>query len=331
MSTLIYHSGGLGDFLTALPAVRAWRLGHPQESAVLLGKPSHGTVACCSGYFDEVWDVGSASHAWLFGTETAVSENTRSMFSQFTAAVLFASPDSPIANRLSSAGVRKLYSQAPFPESRTPAALYHLSLFPGLTRLLDHFGPIIRSDPGYRKDALDLLEGVDDYIIIHPGSGSRIKNWPFEHFNAVARECRCRGFKIVWIYGEAEIDLPTPTGDLVVRNALLPVVVHLLEMSSAYIGNDSGISHLAAATGCRSIILFGPSDDAVWAPPGAHVTIVKARRACDSCHPFRDGCRRCTDSCMRRISVEEVFETFMRTMGSRCIKLATPALYYNEC
>ena len=46
------------------------------------------------------------------------------------------------------------------------------------------------------------------------------------------------------------------------------------ELASArlYIGNDSGITHLAAAVGCPTIALFGPTDAAVWAPRGGHVT-----------------------------------------------------------
>jgi heptosyltransferase-3 len=315
MSALVYHSGALGDFLTVLPAVGAWRHAHPKEKVILLGKPAYGVIAFHSGYIDEVRDVGSASNAWLFSSEAALPANAREIYSHVNTAVLFAAPDSPVALRLSAAGVREFYSQAPFPDRRISASLYHLSLFPRVTHLLDHFGPIIRANPDFRQGALELLEGIDDYIAIHPGSGSEVKNWPFENFAALSQECQRRGIAIVWIYGEAESDLPVVPGALVVRNAPLPILVHLLKMSRAYIGNDSGISHLAAGAGCRSTVLFGPSDDAVWKPQGSHVTVVKARRCLSPCHPFREGSSRCGNSCMRRLSVEEVFETFKRNIG----------------
>jgi heptosyltransferase III len=320
MSTLFYHSGALGDFLTVLPAIRAWRLTHPREKVVLLGKPSFGAIARRSGYIDEVWDVGSISNAWLFSLQTAVPENARAMYAAIGVAVLFAAPDSPVGGRLLAAGVGKIHSQTPFPVRRTPAVAYHLSFVPGLTLLLDHFGPIILSDPAFKKDALQLLGGIDDYIVIHPGSGSAIKNWPFEFFGQFSEKCKQCGLSVVWMYGEAEKDLPAASGSLVVRNEPLPILVHLLKMSTAYIGNDSGISHLAAGAGCRCVVLFGPSDDVVWGPRGAHVTIVKARRTCAPCHPFRDGSRRCGDSCMRRLSVDEVFEAFVRTVGEVSVR-----------
>jgi ADP-heptose:LPS heptosyltransferase len=131
---------------------------------------------------------------------------------------------------------------------------------------------------------------------------------------AFAKACRRCGFNVVWLYGEAERDLPAANGFRVIRNAPLPVVVHVLKMSRAYIGNDSGISHLAAGAGCRSTVLFGPSDDVVWGPCGAHVTIVKARRLCAPCHTGRNTILRCKDSCMRRLSVEEVVEAFLRNV-----------------
>jgi heptosyltransferase III len=312
MAALFYHCGALGDFLTVLPVIRAWRMVFPGEKIVLLGRQAHGTIA--RGCVDEVWEAASVSQAWLFSDKTTIPENARSRYCEITSAVLFAAPQSPIVNRLRAVGVKNIYSHAPFPDQRISAVEYHLALVPGLMDMLDHFGPIVIADPAFKKDALLVLDGMDDYIVIHPGSGSAFKNWPFDNFKLFAENCHRCGLHVLWIYGEAESDLPEVPGSRVVRGAPLPILVHLLAMSKGYLGNDSGISHLAAATGRRSMVLFGPSDDVVWGPRGAHVTIVKARHACAPCHPFRDGSRQCENTCMQRLSVEAVFEAFLRTI-----------------
>lgn len=48
-----------------------------------------------------------------------------------------------------------------------------------------------------------------------------------------------------------------------------------LARARLYIGNDSGITHLAAAVGTPVLALFGPTDPAVWAPRGPHVRVVR--------------------------------------------------------
>ena len=313
---LLYHIGALGDFLCLLPAVRAWRFTHPLENIILLGKPAFGILAKQDGYIDEVWDAQSAVNAWLFLDKASLPENTRVRYSSITTAILFSTRGSPIAAQLRAAGVKTIYSHAPFPNRRVPIVSYYLSCLPGLAQCSDYSGPLLRSHPDFELDALKLLDGIDGYIVIHSGSGSKIKNWPIENFVEFSKECECRGFHVVWIYGEAEDELPVLSGSRIVRNAPLPVLIHLLKRSTVYIGNDSGISHLAASTGCRCVVLLGPSDEVVWGPAGPHVTIVKARRFCAPCHPSLSGKNECKNSCMQLISVQEVIEAFVRTVDA---------------
>jgi ADP-heptose:LPS heptosyltransferase len=58
------------------------------------------------------------------------------------------------------------------------------------------------------------------------------------------------------------------------ENLLLPEVVRLVRHSRGFIGNDSGITHLAAYFGCPTIALFGPTDPAIWGPVGKRVRIL---------------------------------------------------------
>jgi hypothetical protein len=109
-------------------------------------------------------------------------------------------------------------------------------------------------------------------VIIHPGSGGRIKNWPLANFVEVAEALHAQGRRVVWSLGPAEEgwDLPgkgLPTESLVDRAARLA-------SAKLYIGNDSGITHLAAAVGCPTIAIFGPTNPAVWAPLGDNVSVL---------------------------------------------------------
>ena len=63
---------------------------------------------------------------------------------------------------------------------------------------------------------------------------------------------------------------------LVGRNLPLPTLAALLARCAAYFGHDTGISHIAAAAGTPSTLLFGPTDPATWAPQGAHVRVISA-------------------------------------------------------
>jgi heptosyltransferase-3 len=311
MSALVYHAGALGDFLTVLPAVKAWSYAHPDEKVVLLGKCAFGFLAFNSGYIDNVWDVEDSSNAWLFSAKADIPQKARTLFRDIKTAILFTASDSPIVHHLSRLGVSEIIIQNPFPIQRIPITLFHLSLFLEDAKILDHFGPIIHSPREFEQVARSLIDGFHDFVVIHPGSGSEIKNWPFDNFIRFSEKLVKNHYsRIVWICGEAERKLSFPAGAIIVKNAPLPVLVHVLRRSTAYIGNDSGISHLAASVGCQCIILFGPSDDCIWKPHGAHVHIVKARHPCKPCHPHGNMREGCTESCMRLLSVDDVYGKF---------------------
>jgi heptosyltransferase-2 len=85
--------------------------------------------------------------------------------------------------------------------------------------------------------------------------------------------------KLLLVGGEADQarlrDLHNP--DAVMANNLpLPVVAALLQQAAGFIGHDSGISHIAAATGTTCLLLFGPTDPAVWAPINRDVHVLPA-------------------------------------------------------
>lgn len=110
-------------------------------------------------------------------------------------------------------------------------------------------------------------EDAEPFAVIHPFSGSARKNWPLENFGQLARRLQL-AMPVYWCYGPED-----PPEDDAVRIENLYELACWLAKASLYVGNDSGITHLAAAVGTPVLALFGPTDPAVWGPRGPDVKI----------------------------------------------------------
>lgn len=107
----------------------------------------------------------------------------------------------------------------------------------------------------------------ENFAAIHPFSGGARKNWPLEKFRQLARGLE-RTMPVRWCAGP---DDPPLAG--AVRIDDLYELACWLASARLYVGNDSGITHLAAAVGTPVLALFGPTDPAIWAPRGEHVRV----------------------------------------------------------
>ena len=112
-------------------------------------------------------------------------------------------------------------------------------------------------------------------IAIFPGSGSPAKNWPLDKFATLARMLS-ENAGVVFILGPAEsaienrlreYDLP------VLKDLDLGTVAGIARLAAGFVGNDSGVSHLAAAADAPGVVIFGPTDPARWRPLGRIVVL----------------------------------------------------------
>lgn len=108
---------------------------------------------------------------------------------------------------------------------------------------------------------------LEHFAVIHPFSGSARKNWPLNNFRAVAARLEPL-LPVHWCCGPED----PPVGGAVRIDDLFELACWLAR-ASLYIGNDSGITHLAAAVGTPVLAWFGVTDPAVWAPRGPNVKI----------------------------------------------------------
>jgi heptosyltransferase-3 len=130
------------------------------------------------------------------------------------------------------------------------------------------------------------LGSGEKLMVIQPGSGGTKKCWHLENFLAVARELDSRGVEIVFLLGPVELDRFSDANikkigsvGRCLTDLSLTQVLGLLSCVDGFIGNDSGITHLAAGLGIRTYGVFGPTDPAVYKSIGPAVTVFTSRTA----------------------------------------------------
>jgi ADP-heptose:LPS heptosyltransferase len=135
--------------------------------------------------------------------------------------------------------------------------------------------PLLFTEPE-KIEAEAAVSGLPPgFVVVHPGSGSHAKNWPLERFVDAVRRL-VGGGPWLLVLGPAESDLPAPPDALVARAMPVRRLGAVLARAGLFLGNDSGVSHLAAACGTRTLALFGPTDPAQWAPVGRAVRTLRA-------------------------------------------------------
>ncbi|MBM4148555.1 MAG: glycosyltransferase family 9 protein [Lentisphaerae bacterium] len=284
-NTLVLRGGALGDFILAMPVLSALRTDAPGSRVCVAGYMPQARLAVEGGLADEAVSLDEASFARLFAVDAGFSTRERAWFAGFDTAISFLrDPDGVVVRNLKGLGVRRVLSRDPLPPTGTHAA--------------DHLAAVLRelggapprpAIPAFKLRSRDgASEGVgrpvvpETAVVLHPGSGSARKNWPIESFVAVAGVLHRAGAgSPVFLFGEAD---GAALGRYRAMSAPWPVlagldvleVSRLLSECCAYVGNDSGVTHLAAALGCNCVAVFGPTNPSEWGPRGDNVRLIRA-------------------------------------------------------
>ena len=263
MKTLCVFTGGIGDTLLAGPAFAHLR---DQGSLDLAGNPDRLALIQAADACDGIHDLDHIEFHTLFEDP---SPKLRTFIQKYDRIIVWMRDDGAIQQALKGCGTHdvKVVPGIP-PESwRSHATDYYLS---GIDAALAKPRPPLR----ITKWEGEALAEPNYDIIIHPGSGSPTKNWPIENFVSVANAFENAGRQVAWIRGPAEEQLNYPANAEFVEAVDLISLSRCLAHANCFVGNDSGTTHLAAATGCQIVAVFGPTDPAVWAPRGDHVQVV---------------------------------------------------------
>jgi lipopolysaccharide heptosyltransferase III len=119
------------------------------------------------------------------------------------------------------------------------------------------------------KPAPQIANG-GNYALIHAAPMFTYKEWTHEGWRSVAAGLAKRGLTVIAIGGPGEAERryleEVWKGVTAVHQMQWPQMTNLLAKARVYIGPDTSVTHLAAATGCKTVALFGPTDPRVWGP-----------------------------------------------------------------
>jgi heptosyltransferase-3 len=270
------RAGALGDGICSLYGLRALREAWPRWQMSWVGHAAVGELALAAGLVDgaEVLDQGAWAPLWREGAQ-GLSAAMRRRLQQTQALVLQLADEGGCLERqllaLLPSGARCLrLPHAPM-SGAGPACL---QLAQGLQAWLPAQGAGLwegMQRPLLAAGGCAAVGAVEGRLVaIHPGSGSLQKNWPVEGWLEVAAWLGARGFEAVWVLGEAELERGTlPSAVAGRRWQALPMreLIQRLSGCAMFLGHDSGLGHLAGALGLPGLLLFGPSEAGVWAPP----------------------------------------------------------------
>ena len=281
---LILRGGAIGDFIMTLPVLQALRAQWPDAYIELIGYPHIANLALAANLVDHVESLDRAGIARFFTPTPSFSEEQAEHIRSFDIVFTFLhDPDALVRDNLQAAGAQMVIYGSPI-VTEGHAADHLVKPLESLAIYATDNVPSLRLSESICARGQEWLQQHNcskNVLAIHPGSGSPRKNWPAERFGEVARQAMGAGWNPFFILGEADGEsariIQTQALDLpVLRDATLVEVAGVLTQCAAFVGNDSGITHIAAAVGVPVVALFGESDPDRWGPRGSRVCILRA-------------------------------------------------------
>jgi heptosyltransferase III len=279
---LIIRPGAIGDTLLTFPIIKTIRNEHGNQHITLVGNPDILPLALASGLVDETSDYGHPQWSSLFSIHDTFSPTLRDQLQQTDLAICWLrDPDGLVKQNLRMAGVQKIKIATGRPSGdKQIHVVQYLAETIGLQHVELPFKLSLKTAD------LSIGGSSSQPIAIHPGSGSAQKCWPASSFAALINSLWQRNYPVLLLAGPADhprvediqrLLPPQPIpGSLttLIDMPLIEVAQHLLQCR-CYIGNDSGVTHLAAMLGVPTVVLFGPSDPSTWHPIGPAVTLIQ--------------------------------------------------------
>lgn len=285
---VMIHPGGLGDVLLAVPAMIRLRTRFPDHRLALCAEGQVARLLLACGIIDDWTSVQGLACADVFAGGESVSGPVQLWLESCDLAIGWMEDrGSGLKTTLTAAGAREVILRSPF--SASIQAIHQRDRFLEAIHETQTDGEgcasltVAESFLRLGRACLQAA-GVSielPYVVIHPGSGSAHKCVAPETLSAVVAAIQTFGATPVILEGPAD---GKPVERLLQSCINRPVVLKGLDLLTVagvfaqarlFVGQDSGVTHLAGLIGVRTIALFGPTDPARWAPSGAHVTVVQ--------------------------------------------------------
>jgi hypothetical protein len=286
---LLLRFGGLGDLLAVLPSISYLRKTMPDGELTLVCREEYGGLFQDAGFVDRLVPAGGRRVAALFASISGADLETRRWAGDFTLAAAWMQkpPDPSLEEALRSIGIPEVrvialpaFLAVPVSRFFFDATVFNIPNTgvnaPGFDECarLPVSERAVASARGLRSS---IGGGRGPFAVVHPGSGGESKRWPLANFLEIVRRLADRGMPGVLVTGEAEEE-PSFSGPLEegglppgwtwLSRPPLSGLAGLLAEASFYLGNDSGVTHLAAACGAKVLALFREDLAPAWRPFG---------------------------------------------------------------
>lgn len=268
---LILRALGLGDFLTAVPALRALARAFPDHQRELVAPPALGPLVSLTGAVDRLIPASGLRSGPALEPRPRVAVNLHGKGPESHHLLLSAEPEHLVAYRGPGAALGPHWSEEEHEVERW-------------SRLV---GETCGRSPGHGDLRLPRPTGAPRWppytAVVHPGAASGSRRWPAERFAEVAGRLESSGWRVVITGSSQERALARkvarlaglPAHRAMAGRTSLAELAGLVHDCGLLVSGDTGIAHLASAFGTRSVVLFGPVSPSVWGPPedGPHVAL----------------------------------------------------------
>ena len=268
---LLVRFGGLGDLLVALPSIQLIRGKYPEARLTLACRREYGALLQETGVVDEIVAEDSRLLTPLFSGKPEAKAALPGWLGSFdlimgwahgrTGPIYFIEADPEEPGQLSRSFFRKT---AEILGESSALSIDDWARLP--VGRLRKAGALKRTEAGEEKTPR---------IVVHPGSGSESKRWPLSNFLQIINRLGEHSIAGALVTGEAEErmeaeleDTALPPNWTWLRRPGLSSLAVLLSEAGLYLGNDSGITHLAAACGGDVVALFRRDFVTAWEPLG---------------------------------------------------------------
>lgn len=279
---LVIRGGAIGDFILTLPVLSALRAQFPDTEIEVLGYPHIVRLAVAGGLAHNVRPIESRPLAGFFARHGELDGALADYFGGFALIISFLyDPDQIFQTNIARCSGAQFISGPHRPDEAAglPAARHFLKPLERLAIFDADSIPRLVLAPG----AVEAQAQPGRWLALHPGSGSESKNWPEGNWKAlISLLGQQTDFNLLIVGGEVEGERLHHLANLVplsrrrvLFNVPLVELAGNLNGCAAFVGHDSGITHLAAAVGLPGLVLWGGTREEIWRPPSPAMKIVR--------------------------------------------------------
>ncbi|MCM8808932.1 MAG: glycosyltransferase family 9 protein [Candidatus Omnitrophica bacterium] len=286
---LIIREGALGDLVLTFPVFYNFKKNG--FKVFIAGKGIYKGLVEKIGYADNFIPIDSYEYLFLFEND---NKKLKNFFQEFDIIVAYINEEEILGINIKKFFKGKVFFH-PIEKEKLNIHITDYLLQP----LTDIFNQSIINSVSFS------LKRKGEFFVIHPGSGSKNKNWPKEKFLELIENLK----NVKLILGPAEQDevefwRKNFKGEIFF-NIDIDNILKIAEKTTTYIGNDSGFTHLFSFLGVKTIAIFGPTSPFIWGPRGENVKIVYKKIECSPCK--NEKMKNCKYKyCLEQIKVEDI-------------------------